>query len=120
MKRIYLRKTGTEGNVDVKMKTETYYRSDDPSKKFISMAKRGKKFNRDARDRQDKPLVSHIKEEKKKYVKKLLTARFGEGWKNMDELIFLKECVSDLFTMEVMNESVMCDCLDEECVLEKL
>ena len=119
LKRITLKKCGTEDKRDVKIKTEVTYRFEDPSNSFRSMTKRGKRFFRDAKERNNLGLVNHISEEKREDVKKLLATRFGENWEEVDELQFFKESLSlPSISLQESDEShVMCNCLEEDCPL---
>ena len=64
------------------------------------------------------PLMNSVKEEKKD-VQKLLNLRFGENWRQNEELKFFDEILSRPCN-NICDQDIICDCVDEEPVLGKL
>ena len=65
------------------------------------------------------PLMNSVKEEKKDDVQKLLNLRFGENWRQNEELKFFDEILSRPCN-NICDQDIICDCVDEEPVLGKL
>lgn len=83
----------------------------------MSLGKRGYSFSNVAK-RSVLPLMSSVKEEKKD-VQKLLNLRFGENWRQNEELKFFNEILSRPCN-NICDQDIICDCVDEEPVLGKL
>ncbi|KAJ4442245.1 hypothetical protein ANN_12111, partial [Periplaneta americana] len=118
MKRVRLRKIMKANKHYINVKLEYTYTMDDLSKCPVSLLKRGHAIENI--ERFDPPLVplrNKIKAEKLLDIKKLLQQRFGENWKNSDQLqLYVKvidheegpsdQCEDD--------EIVECECMEEE------
>lgn len=119
LKRIHLKKYIVGERVtDVKIKTHITYYSDDPSKRFLPLGKRGYSLNKVSNISKVSSLM-RLKQEKKDDVEKLLSLRFGNNWRENEILEFFTQTIS-LPCNELIAEDTTCDCLEEEPVLGKI
>jgi hypothetical protein len=95
MKRIFIRKEliGKDKTKIVKVKMEENYRSNDESKTFTTIMKRGVKMN--TIQKSPLPLNNHVKEEKLKNIKTLLE-KYDEEWESDEKFSFYKNLLATL------------------------
>ena len=115
MKRIFLQKTIKTGNNTVTMKMEPTYNFDDPSKPFVSLLKKGIKYE-GIPEAEILPMESRVNAAKKKDVDHLLKKRFGNDWRKMDKLQFYVKVIDEqpAFSSNELGDEGDCDCLEEE------
>lgn len=77
-------------------------------------------FNRDLHSPPVLDLHSRIKKEKIVDVCKLLDARYGEEWRNLEVLKYYKNVCNEPSSVDHNEEQELCDCLDEEPGLERI
>ncbi|KAF2895356.1 hypothetical protein ILUMI_10810, partial [Ignelater luminosus] len=89
--------------------------TDDPSKKFNSLLKRGKKLeNASLKEVTEQ---HGITQEKGKAVNNLLQKSFGEEWYHEDYLSWYFEVLRD-FIMETVDPEEFCECMEAETELK--
>lgn len=113
-KRFNFKKTENKGVREVKIMTQAMYRNDDPSKKYITLVKRGKSVkNVQLEKNVEKPGLSV---DKARAVDKLLKASFGENWMLDPGLSWYFDLFAgDLGQATINNsEEVECDCAQHE------
>ena len=101
---------------------EPTYCIDDPSKQFSPILKRGKAVHSIPELKAVQP-TNRIKVQKKKDVNNLLSKRFGNEWRREDNLKFYQDILDSEPTRneEVSDENIgMCDCLEEECEVNRI
>lgn len=123
-KRIIIKRSTKK--TDILLKTEMWYRNDDPTKKFGTLLKRGKSL-RNIR-LPTVALLNEIKPKKLHSLSKLLVELSGPNWANDPELTWLQPIVSDQQDQNNAqndqdsdtDEGELCDCNDEDDVPDLL
>lgn len=121
-KRIIIKRS--QNNSDILLKTELFYRNDDPSKQFQTLLKRGKKLS--TVHLPAVKLQNEIKPKKLQSLSKLLVELSGEHWVNDPELTWLQPIVTntggqndnqahhDNSEDDDVIEEACCDCNDDD------
>ncbi|XP_072402171.1 uncharacterized protein [Diabrotica undecimpunctata] len=122
-KRIIIKRS--QNNNNILLKTELFYRNDDPSKQFQTLLKRGKKLS--TLHLPAVELQNEIKPKKLQSLSKLLVELSGVNWVNDPELTWLQPILSDTGEQndnqvnlgkteddDVIEGAEYCDCNDDD------